>query len=372
MNIKRRLTPLKVLVKLTRGALIAVILYGGGGGVEIFAARQHNARAASNAQTGSNAQTTNDTQTTAAAPAAATANANIAPFTLPAKLNDKFVSVEGARLRYVEAGRGSSVIILLHGLGGDATHWGRNVLPLAAQQHHRVIALDQIGFGLSDKPPLEYRIETLVRFLAGFMDALKIKRATLIGNSMGGWVAAAFALAHQERVKRLVVADSIGLPLPPNFNSQAKPNPTASEEVKVLLATLFHDDATYANANSVAAMRERMKTKTGEADVSRRLMMAYWRALDTLDARKLSELRVPTLIVWGRQDELIPLPIGQTLHRLITNSQLLILDDCGHLPQIEQAAKFNRAVEDFLTNKSLPSSSSAQNFSSIQKLKSTK
>ena len=120
---------------------------------------------------------------------------------------DKFVTVYGARIHYVEAGRGVP-LILIHGLADDTTIWDPVIPRLAAR--FRVIALDQIGFGRSDKPLLNYRISTFVDFLHGFMSELKIERASLIGNSLGSWVAAAYALEHPERIERLVLSDAAG------------------------------------------------------------------------------------------------------------------------------------------------------------------
>jgi pimeloyl-ACP methyl ester carboxylesterase len=110
-----------------------------------------------------------------------------------ASKTDKFATFYGAKIHYVEAGNGAP-LILIHGLADDVAVWDSVIPPLAAK--FRVIALDQIGFGRSDKPLLNYRVSTFVDFLDGFMSELKIERASLVGNSLGGWVAASFALAH--------------------------------------------------------------------------------------------------------------------------------------------------------------------------------
>jgi hypothetical protein len=112
---------------------------------------------------------------------------------------DNFVTVYGAKIHYVEAGTGP-VVILLHGLGADISSWDLTIGQLS--QKYRVIVPDQIGFGRSDKPLINYRIGTLVDFLDGFYKELKVEHASLVGNSLGGWVAAAFALAHPEKVER--------------------------------------------------------------------------------------------------------------------------------------------------------------------------
>src|SRR5215472_500767 len=120
---------------------------------------------------------------------------------------DKFVTVYGAKIHYVEAGSGAT-LVLIHGLADDVTIWD-SVIP-ALSGRFRVIALDQIGFGRSDKPLLNYRVSTFVDFLDGFLTDLKIERASIIGNSLGSWVAAACALEHPERIERLVLSDAAG------------------------------------------------------------------------------------------------------------------------------------------------------------------
>lgn len=120
---------------------------------------------------------------------------------------DKQIDVFGQKIHYLEAGSGPAVI-LLHGLGGDATNWGQNVPALAAKYH--VFVPDQIGFGQSDKPFINYRVETLVDFLDAFCRKLEISKAAVVGNSLGGWAAMAFTLAHPDKVSRLVLVDSAG------------------------------------------------------------------------------------------------------------------------------------------------------------------
>src|SRR5437899_4093944 len=158
---------------------------------------------------------------------------------------DKFVTVYGARIHYVEAGRGVP-LILIHGLADDTTIWDPVIPALAAR--FRVIALDQIGFGRSDKPLLNYRVSTLVDFLDGFLTELKIERASLVGNSLGGWVAAAYALAHPERVERLVLSDAAGYAaLAKTMDSRALRalRVASRDDIRYLGPLAFHDKRFY-------------------------------------------------------------------------------------------------------------------------------
>src|SRR5215216_7334277 len=127
----------------------------------------------------------------------------------------KEVTVFGQKIRYLEAGSGPNVI-LLHGLGGSTQAWQFNIAPLAEKFH--VFVPDQIGFGKSDKPLVNYRIRTYVDFLDQFCKQLKIERASLIGSSMGGWVAVLYTASFPDRVDKLVLVDAGGYAPPKNFD----------------------------------------------------------------------------------------------------------------------------------------------------------
>jgi pimeloyl-ACP methyl ester carboxylesterase len=136
---------------------------------------------------------------------------------------EQTATVFGQSIHYYEAGQGPTVI-LLHGLGANAGIWAANIGPLSA--HYHVIAPDQIGFGHSDKPLIDYKIATFVDFLYGFMQTQKIAKATLVGNSLGGWIAVDFAIQHPEMVEKLVLVDAGGL----SFDSAP---PTINEKLRV-------------------------------------------------------------------------------------------------------------------------------------------
>src|ERR1700694_5889931 len=154
----------------------------------------------------------------------------------------KQVEVFGQKIHYLEAGAGPNVI-LLHGLGGDASNWATTTPALASKFH--VWAPDQIGFGASDKPLIHYRVTTLVDFLEGFCKKAGIDKATVVGNSLGGWTAMAFTLAHPERVEKLVLVDSAGYSF--EKTGSAKPtkqmlsilNPSTIEGTKAVIGIIF-------------------------------------------------------------------------------------------------------------------------------------
>src|SRR5438093_6192078 len=171
---------------------------------------------------------------------------------------DTFVTVYGAKIHYAEAGNGNPVI-LIHGLADDATVWDSVIPALSAR--FRVIALDQIGFGRSDKPLLSYRVSTFVDFLDGFLNELKIERASLVGNSFGGWIAAAFTLAHPERVEHLVLCDAAGYgTLAQTMDGRALSalKLASRDDIRYLGPLTFHHKRFYENANVDLAFRQRV------------------------------------------------------------------------------------------------------------------
>jgi pimeloyl-ACP methyl ester carboxylesterase len=258
---------------------------------------------------------------------------------------DTFVSVYGVHLHYREAGSGP-VILLLHGLADDVHVWDDDMGVLAA--HHRVIALDLPGFGLSDKPLLEYRPRTFVDFVRGFLDALRVTRASVVGNSLGGFVAALLALDDPQRVDRLVLVDAAGYHglvrrLGPR-GIQALRLATRAD-LRYLAPLTFHDRRYASEAAVEAGFAERMKAGDGYA--IGRVVDSLLRGDDALDG-KLRRIDRPTLIVWGRDDGLIPLAFGNRFAHDIPRARLVVLPDCGHMPQVECPAAFTAAVTAFL------------------------
>ncbi|HUQ33462.1 MAG TPA: alpha/beta fold hydrolase [Pyrinomonadaceae bacterium] len=263
----------------------------------------------------------------------------------PAPQKDVSVTVYGAKIHYVEAGSGP-VVVLLHGLGGNTTNWQFNTAVLA--QHYRVIVPDQIGFGQSDKPLINYRIATYVDFLDAFLKQLNIERASLVGNSMGGWVAALYALAHPERVEKIVLADAAGFSFAPGFDTGQliKLNPSTREGMKELIARVFYNKVILmSDAFIDASMAGRINA--GDGHTIRSITESIIRREDFLDNR-LSAIKQPTLVIWGREDGLLPLADGQRFQKEIPGAELLIFEQCGHVPQVEKAQDFNAAVLKFL------------------------
>ena len=259
---------------------------------------------------------------------------------------EKSVTVFGAKIRYLEAGDAAKpTVILLHGLGAQAESWQLTIPALAANYH--VIAPDQVGFGKSDKPFLKYRVATFVDFLDKFMAELKIEKASLVGNSMGGWVAGLMAVKYPNRVEKIVLADAAGI-LPENINTDAiyQLNNSTRDEIRANLKLIF---ATPAFQNNEALVDQFMTQRvvTNDGYTINSLIESIKRKEDFLNNR-LGEIKKPTLIIWGKQDGLLPVSDAEIFKKGIAGSQLVIFDNCGHAPQFEKAADFNKTVLEFL------------------------
>ena len=259
---------------------------------------------------------------------------------------EKTATVYGAKIRYVEAGSGPTVI-LLHGLGADASSWANTIGPLSAKFH--VIAPDQIGFGRSDKPMINYRVATLVDFLDGLCKQLGIERASLVGNSLGGFAAAAFALAHPEKVERLVLVDAAGFSVTGQLDPRVVNglNPSTLDAARQLLALVFYNKQMYATDAAAGGLLTR-KMMVNDGYTVQRFIDSIARNEDMLD-NKLAALKQPTLIVWGKEDLLTPLAMGERFKKESPGSELLVFEKCGHVPQMEKAAEFNAALIKFLS-----------------------
>ena len=258
---------------------------------------------------------------------------------------EKTIAVFGQTIHYWDVGSGP-VVVLVHGLGSNkAIDWGRVVAPLS--QKYRVIALDQIGFGQSDKPMIDYTIQTYVDFLNEFLHQLKIARPSLMGESLGGWISAKYALqasndAHMVPPEKLVLVDAAGL-------KQDRPipdlNPSSLASQRNLLKMVFYDTS-WVNDDVVRkGLEDRIRANISYTVHS---VINNPHLNDEMLDGKLGDIRVPTLVVWGKQDALLPLESGEKYAGQIPGAKLVTFDKCGHVPPVEKTAEFVSAVTAFL------------------------
>ena len=256
----------------------------------------------------------------------------------------KQVDVFGQKIHYLEAGSGPNVI-LLHGLGADATNWAANTSLLAKSFH--VYVPDQIGFGESDKPLINYRVATLVDFLDGFCKKLGIAKASIVGNSLGGWTAMAFTLTHPDKVEKMVLVDAAGY----SFDRLGQPKPTREMLEALNPSTVAASKAVLGiilanKAMATDGLAEQLFTghlKHNDGYTIDRFIDSILRGEDVVDGR-LGAIKAPTLVVWGREDALTPLAGGKLMATEIAGAESVILDHCGHVPQLECAGAFNTAL----------------------------
>jgi pimeloyl-ACP methyl ester carboxylesterase len=268
----------------------------------------------------------------------------------------RWARVAGTRVNYVEMGSGSP-IVFVHGLAGCWQNWLESMPHFA--RGHRVIAMDLPGFGESELPPDGISIQGYGRFIDAFLEEVGVDHATVVGNSMGGFIAAEVAISHPSRVDKLVLVSAAGL-------VHVRPTQLA---VAKRLARFFH----YGTAR-VIARREHWVRRRG----MRRMFLygvaqhpdllqpelcyeiasgagkdgfvdAFWAVLDYDFADRLPEIRRPTLIVWGRDDRIVPVGGAYEYESLIPGSRRVIFEDTGHVPMIERPAAFNQLLEEFLT-----------------------
>jgi pimeloyl-ACP methyl ester carboxylesterase len=270
-----------------------------------------------------------------------------------AAAGDRFVDVQGLRVRYFERGSGPAVL-LLHGasLGSSADVWTRNLDALAAYGL-RVIALDQPGFGLSDDAP-DHSVSFRTRFVPAFMDALALPRAHLVGHSQSGRIAVSLALSQPGRVARAVVV-ATGSLLPPLPGAASEPEgdegtasePTVEDTRASLEATLFHRELVTAD---VLRTRHAMSTgKNFRAFIARRQARGGEKKKDAVPLwQRLGEVGVPLRLIYGRQDRGDCARRAQLAKERWPALDLHLLDGCKHLVHWDAPERFAELTGRFL------------------------
>jgi 2-hydroxy-6-oxonona-2,4-dienedioate hydrolase len=257
--------------------------------------------------------------------------------------------------RVIQSGMDGEAIVLVHGTGGRADRWVRNMDGLAAPGR-AVYALDLPGHGFAGKGRgFTYSVPAYANFLRSFLDTMKIDKAVIVGTSLGGHVAALFALESPERVQSLVLCGSMGLiPLGPDVCGRVARGAVnqSRDGIKEKLTRLFIDSS-LVTADLVA--EEFLINNSEGAQESFEFLGEYIGS--KLDAevvgKALAQLPtpVPTLLVWGREDRTVPLSAGEKARAILPSSRLVVMSDSGHAPYFERPDDFNRVVDDFLCQK---------------------
>lgn len=257
----------------------------------------------------------------------------------------------GIRTNYHDLGSGFP-LLMIHGSGPGVSAWAnwRLVMP-ALSQHARVIAPDMVGFGFTDRPAgQQYNMDVWVEQAVGLLDALGIERADLVGNSFGGALALALTLRHPQRVRRLVLMGSVGVPFEITAGLDAVWGYTPSFENMRRIMDYFAWDRNLVN-DDLARLRYQASIQPGFQESFAAMFPApRQRWVDAMTSPEAAIRTIPheTLIIHGRDDQVIPVSNSITLSNLISRSQLHVFGRCGHWTQIEHAARFAKLVSDFI------------------------
>ena len=270
--------------------------------------------------------------------------------------HSRFIEIDGVRVHYQEAGeKGRPVLVLIHGFASSTLVWSKVFLNLA-EAGFRVIAIDLLGYGYSGKPRNgEYTIAGQASLLVRLLERLGIKRATLVGSSYGGAVAATCALDHAQHVNKLVLVGTVNNNQPLRFHL-----------MRLFGSPLLGDVVSPLLIGSRFLLRKRMKRVydrhewvLDERRVDARhfplrtsgTQRAIIRTVRSWDAERISRdahlIRQPTLLLWGENDIEVPLADGERLHEEIPGSRFVVFLNCGHLPHEEYPEAFTKVVADF-------------------------
>jgi pimeloyl-ACP methyl ester carboxylesterase len=267
-------------------------------------------------------------------------------------------NVAGARVLFADLGSGEPAVVFIHGLGGQWRNWLANLPAVAAQR--RTIALDLPGFGSSAMPQERISIPAYARVVDALCDRLGLEQVVLVGNSMGGFVAAELAITNPARVERLVLVDAAGLV------------PTRAETLQTVaflwVSMLLSAKLTAAlpTISKRPGLRNAVLGRIAHEPWSLPPDLVYYGLLlgehpgvhDALRASvsylssawsdRLAEIRCPTAVIWGSADRLIPVRHAVEFGRLIDGAVVSIIEGVGHIPMVESPDRFNRVLLQFL------------------------
>ena len=254
---------------------------------------------------------------------------------------EEFVNVGGSRVQLIKEGSGDP-LLLLHGSGGSPG-WLGYMQSLA--ERYTVYLPSHPGFGVSDRPDWLESMHDLACFYTWFLEEQKLEGVRAIGFSMGGWLAAEIAVICRHAFSKLMLVDAAGI------------KPQQGEIVDVFIISpaqvtqmLFHDPKQvpeYDHLYGQAPTPEQQEVAERNQEMAARLCWKPYMHDPRLPSL-LARVNIPTRIVWGRQDRLVPLECGQLYHQAIPGSELVVIDDCGHLPQVEKPQEFVKVALDFL------------------------
>jgi len=263
-------------------------------------------------------------------------------------LQERWANLNGLKIRYLESGKGNDRhILFIHGLGSSADRWLG--IPDALSANFHTVALDLPGFGKSDKPAtMDYTIENFRETIVDFINLLKINNTSIVGHSLGGYIAAEVAIENSNQVESLVLIDSSGM--------LKKPTPLLEEYLKVAMNPT--KDKVRKVFEQMVADPARIPSKLVEGFISRinspNAKYAFKSTLQNSANTQIGPGRlklienIPTLILWGVEDKVIPPEHSRLFKEAISNSQIEIIQDAGHTPFAEKPDQVCEILRNFL------------------------
>ena len=264
---------------------------------------------------------------------------------------ERWINVNGIRTRYITSGDGEP-IIMLHGGGAGVSgqhNWERSMGPLAAAGYS-VFAPEIAGFGMSDKPKSAYSVSGKIDHIQGFIDAMCFDKVCLVGNSMGGRISLWITVNRPEQVRRLILMGPGGMQFETTPALKQTFGYTPSREKMRAMMETFCYDPTIVSDEQVE-LRYQMSLQPGAQEAYEGFAKSRKEPADVakLDIEPhLADIKTPTLLLWGKQDPVIPVAVGERMAALLPNVEFEIIDRCGHWIQIEHADRFNQLVIEFL------------------------
>jgi 2-hydroxy-6-oxonona-2,4-dienedioate hydrolase len=269
-----------------------------------------------------------------------------------------YIDADGIRTRFLSSGSSDKpLLLLLHGTGGHAEAYSRNLA--AHGEHFWTVAIDLIGHGWSDKPACAYEVPDYGAHVLAVMKALGRDKASISGESLGGWVAGWIALHHPEKVERLVLNTAGGWTAHPEVMARIKRlsmeavNDPTPARIRSRLEFLMHDISKV--NDDLVETRRAIYAQPGFPEVMERVL-----CMQDMDVRRRNmfsdedtrRIASPALVLWTSHDPTATPDEGRRIAELLPNARYEVMNECGHWPQFEDAEKFNQLHLDFLLGRS--------------------
>jgi 2-hydroxy-6-oxonona-2,4-dienedioate hydrolase len=265
-----------------------------------------------------------------------------------------FLDAAGVRTRYISSGSPDKPLLLcLHGVGGHAEAYSRNLGPHG--EHFWTVAIDLLGHGWTDKPAIDYQLPDYAGHVMNVLQALGRTKAHITGESIGGWIATHLAVHHPEVVDKLVLNTAAGWTAHPDvmnrlktISAQAAADPSW-ERIRGRLEFLMYDKTKV--SDDLIETRRAIYAQPGFPDTMKRVMCLQemdLRRKNMITEEQYRSIKSPTLVVWTSHDPTATPEEGKQIADMIPNSRYVVMNECGHWPQYEDADEFNRLHIDFL------------------------